>query len=119
MNIHPHPVETRRGFLSFDVAAGLALALLLLTLLGTLIIKQRQAESRLAATRAATRDAETALLQLQAGQNPSKDIQLQRLADAAPPGQAWVRLTIPKRERFPAATLVGLVPVQRLQEGRP
>jgi hypothetical protein len=111
-------ISRRRGFLSFDVVAGLSLALLLLTMLATLVVKQRQAENRLAATRSAMRAAETALLQLQVGQTAPADVQLERLPDAAPPGKAWVRLTIPRSEHQPAASLVGLLSVQRVEEVR-
>jgi hypothetical protein len=110
--------DHRRGFLSMDLAAGLGLAVFLLMILTGVIVQQRGAESRLARVRAAVRTAEASLLQLQNGQGAASETKVDRLADAAPAGHAWVRVTATGHEAAAAGSIVGLVPATALEGGR-
>lgn len=102
-----------RGFLLMDTLMGIAIATALLMAMTAAVIHQDRAERHLAAVRAAARSAESALLSLQDGQTPP-DARTQRLPDPAPPGQTWIRLTVPASGDLPAASLTGLVPTAAL-----
>jgi hypothetical protein len=73
---------------------------------------QQRAAQRLADTRAATRLAEDALVALRAGAAaPAKEeVQLTRLADAAPEGFVWVRSAA--RSGMAQVQVLGLIPAR-------
>jgi hypothetical protein len=110
---HPAFPRHRPAFIIGDAMLALALAMLLFMALAALVSHQRKAERQLGATRAAVRDTESALLELQAGGTRAPDLRLERLPAAAPEGQAWVRATL-HREQGPERSLVGLVPLKAL-----
>lgn len=100
-----------RGFLVGDAMLALVLALVLLMSFAALVAQQRKAERKLAASRAAVRDVEAALLALQATSTPAPGLRLERLPTTAPAGHAWVRATL-EREHAPARPLVALLPLK-------
>lgn len=113
-----------RGFFTMELVLALAAALVLLMVFTFTISRQAKAERQLAASRTANRAAEAALLALQSGQPLPPGAAVQRLnaaADTIPEGFAWIRLSLPARDDRPAASLVGLVPLNHLpsQGGRP
>jgi hypothetical protein len=92
-----------------DAVLALVILGVLLMMLTATTAQQAKGERKLAATRAAVRAAEAALLTLQAGGAPA-GVRVDRLPDAAPAGFAWVRVSRPDA---PATSLVGLVPADR------
>jgi len=93
-----------RGFFATEAAWSLGLALLLLMIMTTMVVRQNNAESKLAAIRTATRATETAMLNLQSGKNLPTGFQLEKLPTKAPPGHTWVRITSPSND-----SLIGLI----------
>jgi hypothetical protein len=101
----------QRGFLAVDAVIGIGIVLVLLMMLSAAIAKERHAERGMADRRAAVRQAETALFELQAGEAAPPGVRMEKLPDAAPAGYAWMRVTEPAAGDLPAANLVGLVPI--------
>ena len=92
--------KLRRGFFAAESAGALVLAMTLLMLISTMVVKQNQAEQRLSRIRGELRAAETAMLELAEKKELPAGFQMERLTDKAPEGYTWVRIH----------SLVGLAP---------
>jgi thiazole synthase ThiGH ThiG subunit len=105
----PH-ASRQRGIFQLEILFALLVVGMLLTALTTASLRQDKALRQFAARRAALRQAETALLNLQAGAaDADHSVQVRRLATEHPAsGFVWVEVTATNGSQ--AAHLVGLVP---------
>jgi Tfp pilus assembly protein PilX len=115
MNRH-RSYRRRRGIFIADALVGLAIVTALSLAMLSVITHDRRAAERIAATRAATDDAEQAMARLRAGTaTPDKlgeGVAVEAIesttAGGAPAGQSWVRVRVERNGR--SVTLLGLVP---------
>ena len=104
----------RRGFFLLDVLMGLALLGIIALVLAVALSRERRAAGTLAASRSATRSAEAALIELQAGRQPARPGAGEKLAirpttgPAAPAGYRWIKVDVTVENQH--AVLVGLAP---------
>ena len=127
MVMHKQPT----AFVSLEAVAGLALLIMFGGVLFVAIVGQNRAATHLAESRAAIRQAEEALLDLQTGgdgsgltvhgstspgQSPS--IRITPLPSAeSPPGWTWVKVDVQRERR--GRSLVGLVPAKSVESVKP
>lgn len=103
--------RARRGFMLLDIIVGLGIALLLLTAMTVAVGQMHRGERQLADTRAGMRQLETAALAMQTGGTSEKDLQVERLGEAAG-GRVWVRISM-SDARGKDRSLVALVPADK------
>jgi len=100
-----------RGFLLMDMTMALMIGTVVLVSTLAAVAHVRQAETKLAATRATMRRLEAGLFALRVGENVDPGLKLERL-----PGTidvfTWVRISTGTGQT-PRASLVGLVPADR------
>jgi hypothetical protein len=84
-----------RAFLAFDALLAIWILGLLMVMLVVGLTWRRRVELKMAASRAATAQAESALTELQQGKPATLDhLRVERLPDASPaPDYVWVRVT--------------------------
>jgi type II secretory pathway pseudopilin PulG len=101
----------------FDALLALSILGLLMAMLTVGLTWRRRVELRMAASRAATAQAEFALTELQQGKPAATDhLRIDRLPDAGPvPGFAWVRVTSTVSGQ--SQSLTGLAKTSALKPG--
>jgi hypothetical protein len=97
-----------------DAVIGLIIVCVLMVSIGLHIVHQSRAQRKLAEVRRELRSLETALLQMQATGVQARNVDMEKLSDKAPAGQAWVRIS-KKSETGQVRSLIGLVPLKELQ----
>ena len=104
----------RKGFFLLDALMGLALLGVIALVLALALSREGRAAQTLAASRRATRSAEAALIELQAGRQPAKPESGEKLeirpttGAAAPPGYRWIQVDATSDGQH--AALIGLAP---------
>lgn len=104
----------QRGFLMMDIFIGLGVIIILAMVVGMAIVATGKSVQSLADHRAAVREAERVLTQLQQGKTVNHPVKV--LEADGPKGMTWVRVEATVEGR--SAQLVGIVPT-RVMEGRP
>lgn len=99
----------RKAFFVMEAVLGLVLLVVLATALVVVANRHGRVSSRLAATRAAARSAEQALVAMQSGQRPAQAVSVKPVTfDSQVKNMTWVQVTAENDGQ--RATLFGLVP---------
>jgi hypothetical protein len=109
-----------RAFLMVDLLMAVSIAAAVLLALSVAVGTLHRAQRQMYQQRADARRLEAALFTLQSGGKADPQLQLERLAAAAPPNRVWVRLSLPQptpNGNAARASLVGLVPADKAPGG--
>jgi hypothetical protein len=122
--MHRSPQRTtRRAFLLLDLLTAVAIAGAVLLSLSVAVGTLYRAQQKMARQRGDARLLDAALLTLQTGGKADAQLQIERLASPPPPpDRAWVRISFRQSTpdaNAPHASLVGLIPANKVPGGAP